>query len=125
MLVVGKGGILVGGVALQADTVARRAKFGAVGLMAIAAGDAGREHLALLERAIIVDLIQHLPVGMVKATAERRDNMGVGQPLAGHPILGKLATSCMAPAAGFDLSADEGRREVTLRISGLGVEAPD
>ena len=35
----------------------RRTKLGAVRLVAVAAGDAGREHLALLERAVVVDLV--------------------------------------------------------------------
>ena len=56
--------IFVGGVALQADAVTRRTKLCAVRLVAVAAGDAGREHLALLERAVVVDLVQHLAVGM-------------------------------------------------------------
>src|SRR6516165_7672649 len=94
MMVVRCGRILVGGMALKADAVAGRAKFRGMRLVAVAASDAGREHLALLERAVIVDLVQHLAVGVIAA-------------------------------AGLDLSADEGGREVTLRVSGLGIEPPD
>ena len=61
------GRVFVGRVALQADAVAGRAQLGAMRLVAIAAGDAGREHLALLERAVVVDLVEHLPVGMIEA----------------------------------------------------------
>ena len=67
-----------------------RAKLGAVRLVAIAAGDAGREHLALLERAVVVDLVEHLPVGMIEPAAERRDRVRVRQPPARQPILGEL-----------------------------------
>ena len=38
--------------------------------MAVAAGDAGGEHLALLERTVIVDLIEHLAVGVVEPCAQ-------------------------------------------------------
>jgi hypothetical protein len=41
--------IFGGGVTLQADSVGGSAELGAVRLVAVAAGDAGREHLALLE----------------------------------------------------------------------------
>jgi hypothetical protein len=49
MAVVRGGRILVRGVALQADAVARRSKLATMRFVAIAAGDAGRKHLALLE----------------------------------------------------------------------------
>src|SRR5262249_4444868 len=45
--------------ALQADIVARGPQFGRVRLVAIAASHAGREHPALLERSVVVDLILH------------------------------------------------------------------
>ena len=52
-----RGGLVgVGRVTLQADAVPRRAQLGAVRIVAIAAGDAGREHPALLEGAVVVDL---------------------------------------------------------------------
>jgi hypothetical protein len=125
MAVMRSGRILVGGVALQADAVAGRAKFGAVGLMAIAAGDASSEHLALLERAVIIDLVEHLPVSIIEPAGERRDDMSVRQPPAGNPIPGKFSASRMAQAAGFDFPANESRCEVTLRISSLGIDPPD
>jgi len=51
--------------------------------------------------------------------------MSVRQPLAGNPILGKFAASRVAPAAGLDFPANESRREVTLRISSLGIDPSD
>src|SRR3954451_1189743 len=75
-------GELVGCMALQADAVARETERGAVWLMAVAAGDPRRKHLALLERAVVVDLVLHLPVGMVEPAAERRDAMCVRKPSA-------------------------------------------
>ena len=50
---------------MQANAIAWSTEFRGMGFMAIAAGDTGREHPALLERAIIVHLIAHLPVGMI------------------------------------------------------------
>jgi hypothetical protein len=49
-------------------------------LMAVAAGDAGREHLALLERSIIIDLIEHLPVGVIEPVAQWRNDMSIRKP---------------------------------------------
>ena len=60
------GRVFVGRVTLQTGAVAGEAQLGAMRIVAIAAGDAGREHLALLERAVIVDLVEHLPVGMIE-----------------------------------------------------------
>jgi hypothetical protein len=62
--------VRAGGVALEADAVAGYAKLPGVRLVTIAAGDAGREHLALLERAVFVDLVLHLPVGLVETAGE-------------------------------------------------------
>jgi len=74
-------------VALLAYAVVRRAELAAVRLVAIAAGHAGREHLALLERTVVIDLVAHLPVRFVETAGERRDGMRVGEPSSGHPIL--------------------------------------
>ena len=49
MVVVRDRRILVGGMALPADAIIRRPKLGTMRLVAIAARDAGRKHLALLE----------------------------------------------------------------------------
>jgi hypothetical protein len=119
MMVVRSRRVPVGGVALHADAIPGRAKFCGVRLVAIAAGDAGRKHLALLERAVIVDLVPHLAIGMIEAAGQRGDDVGVRQPPPRDPILGEFAASRVAQAAGLDLTTDEGRREVTLRVSGF------
>src|SRR6266487_2391568 len=64
--------VLVWRMALQARAVARDTQLAAVRLVTIAASYAGREHLALLERAVIVDLVEHLAIGLIESTAERR-----------------------------------------------------
>ena len=124
MAVVRVRGVLVGGVALQADAVAGRAQLGAVRLVAIAAGDAGREHLALLERAVIVDLVEHLPVGVIEPAPERRDHVGVGQRAARDPVLRERAAAGVAEAAGLDLLANERRREVARGVAGPRIDRP-
>jgi len=75
MAVMRGGRILVGRVTLQADAVPGRAKFRRVRLVAVAAGDAGREHFALAERAVVVDLVEHLSVGVIEPARERRDGV--------------------------------------------------
>jgi hypothetical protein len=62
---------------LEADAVAGRAKLRRVRLVTVAAGEAGREHLALLERAVIIDFVAHLSVGIVEPARERRDDVRV------------------------------------------------
>ena len=46
-------------------------------IVTIAAGHACREHPALLERAVIVDLVEHLSVGMVEPTGVRGETTWV------------------------------------------------
>ena len=69
--------VFVRRMALQTDAVARQLEFRAVRVVAVAAGDALGEHLALLEGAVVVDLVLVLPVGKIKALAQRRDDMRV------------------------------------------------
>ena len=93
-------------------------------LVAIAAGDAGGEHLALLERAVIVDLVEHLPVGVIEPACERRDDVRVGQRPARHPVLGKFAAAGVAQAAGLDLLANQRRREVARGVARPRTDRP-
>src|ERR1700730_970973 len=95
-----------------------------MGFVAIAAGHAGIKHLALPERAVIVDLVEHLPVGMVKPSGEEGDGVSVGQWLSRDPVFRKFAASGMAEAAGLDLPARHCRRDTALRIAGLGIGLP-
>jgi threonine dehydrogenase-like Zn-dependent dehydrogenase len=83
----GRDRIFVRRVALQANAVARELQLRTVRVVAVAAGDAPGEHLALLERAVVVDLVLHLPVGEIEAAAQRGYDMRVGQPSARNPVL--------------------------------------
>ena len=67
-----------------------------MGVMTVTAGDTGGKHLALLERAIVIDLVAHLPVRMVEPGSEEGDGVRVGQGLARRPVLGKFTTSRVA-----------------------------
>src|SRR5271169_6189775 len=93
-------------------------------LVAVAAGDARREHPALFERAVIVDFVEHLPVGVIETSGERRDKVGIRQRGSWHPILGKLRASRMAHAASLDLPACLCGCNTALRIAGLRVGLP-
>jgi hypothetical protein len=92
-------------VTLEADIVPGETQLCAVWLVAVAAGDTGCKHLALFERSVIVDLVEHLPVSMIEPACERRDDMRVGQPLAGNPIFREGNTARVAKSAGLDLLA--------------------
>ena len=61
---------IASGVALQTDLVAGEPQFGAVRVMAVAAGHAGGEHLALFERAVIIDLAELLAVRLEKTAGQ-------------------------------------------------------
>ena len=111
-------------VALQTDAVAGEFQPGTVRIVAVAAGDALGEHLALLERAVIVDFILHLPVGEIEAAGERRDDMRVRQPLAGDPILRDRPAAGVAEAAGLDLLAQDRRRRGAPGVAGRSVDRP-
>jgi len=78
MTTVGRCSVLVGGMTIQTNAVTGSAQLSAVGVVAIAAGHARCEHLALLEGAVIVNLVAHLPIRIVKAASERRHNVRVG-----------------------------------------------
>jgi hypothetical protein len=51
--------------ALQTHAVAGRTELGGMGFVAVAASHPSCKHLALLERSIIVNLVEHLPVGVI------------------------------------------------------------
>src|SRR5712671_3212624 len=116
--------VFVVGVTLQTDAIAGSAQLRAMRLMAIAAGDAGCEHLALLERPVIVDLVEHLPVSMIAPRCQRRDDVRVGKPSAWHPILGKTGSARMAQAASLNLLAQRGGREAPCGVAGPRIDRP-
>ena len=80
MMAVGDSIEFIGGVTLHADTVSGRAQSGAMRLVAIAAGHARGEHRTLLERLIIVGLlnIAGLTVGVKDPALEWRHPMRIG-----------------------------------------------
>ena len=116
--------IFLGRMALQAGVVAGKPQLGAVRIVAIAAGDARGEHLALLERAVIIDFVALLAVGVIEPAGDRRNAVRVGQRPSGNPIFGKRAAARMAEPAGLDLLAHRGGRDATLRISGRRIKRP-
>jgi len=93
-------------------------------LVAIAAGHACRKHLALLKRAVIVDFVEHLSVGVIEAAGQIGDQVGVGQWQPWYPVLGELCASRMTQAAGLDFPAYRSGRDVAVRIAGLGIGLP-
>ena len=74
MAVMGRRRVFLRRVTLHADAGAGRSQLRRVRLVAIAAGDAGCEHPALLERPIVVDLVQHLAIGMIEPAGKWRDH---------------------------------------------------
>src|SRR5512144_1390949 len=94
--------------------------------MAIAASDPLREHLALLERLIVIGLfdVAYLPVGKKELALERRYPMRIGQPAARHPILGEHAAPRVAETAGFNLGTQERRRHAALWLASLRILRP-
>src|SRR5215510_12350853 len=124
MAVMGGRRVFLRRVALHADAVAGRAQLRGVRLVAIAAGNAGSEHLALLERAVIVDLILHLTVVVIEPAREGRDQMRVRKPPPGSPVLGELAPTGMAKPAGLDLLAQQRRGEVAGGVPCLRIASP-
>src|SRR6266853_916298 len=93
-------------------------------IMAIAAGDPHREHLALLERTVIIDLVEHLTVRMVEPARKGGDDVRVGQRVTRDPVLGKFAASRVAKTAGLDLPAQDGGRDTALWIAGFRIGKP-
>src|SRR6516165_8282132 len=125
MAVMRGGRVFLRRVTLRADAVAGRAQLRRVRLVTIAAGDTGSEHPALLERAVIVDLVLHLAIGVIEPACEGRDQMRVRKPPPRNPVLGELAATGMAKPAGLDLLAQQRRREVAGGVSRLRVAPPD
>ncbi len=111
-------------VALQADRIALQNRLAAVRVVAVAAGDAGREHPALLEGSVVVDLAQHLAVGLIEAPVQRRHDMRLRQPAAGLPVLRRAAAPRMAQPAGLDLLAQRPGRCAAVRVACRRVGRP-
>ena len=116
-------GVLRRQMALPADAVAGLPKLQRVRLVAIATGDALREHPALEERAVVVDLAAHLAVAPVETFLEERDAMGVEQWRSVDVVFGELAGARVAAPAELDL-ARRVARAAALRLAGRGIDGP-
>ncbi len=103
--------------ALQADAVARRPQFRAVRVMAVAAGHALGEHLALAERAVFIDLVLDLAVRVIEAALEQRDEMRVGERPVRQPVLRQLGAARVAAPANLELGAGRQRRAALRRAA--------
>ena len=103
MVVVRGGGELPAVVALLADGVAVGHLLQRVRVVAVAARDAGHEHLALAERRVVVDLVQALAVGLEQAGVQQARQVGVEQRLPRPPRLGDLGAARVAHPAGLEL----------------------
>ena len=71
MMMMGRLEVFAREMTLAAQCVALETQLRAMGVMAIAAGHAGGMHLALQERSVHVDLVQDLPVGVIKTGIEQ------------------------------------------------------
>ena len=106
-----------------ADAVRRALDLQVVRVVAVRAGDAGRVHLALEERAVLVDLVLDLAVGEVEALLEERRPVRLQERLAVDVVVGDDRAPRVAPRAGLDLGA-RGAGDAALRDAGLHVHVP-
>src|SRR5690242_298907 len=77
-------------VALRADGVALGAQLEGMRVVAVAAGDPAREHLALAERLVVEDLAHHLAVSLEQAGLEQGGEVAVEELAARAPRLVQL-----------------------------------
>ena len=106
-----------------AEAIALGAQLAAMRIMAVAARDAARVHLALQERAPVVNLVALLAVGMVERAREERRTIVVEKRLAGFVALGDLAAPRVALRAHLDLALGCARLGAH-RIAGCRVLSP-
>ena len=110
-------------VTLVADAVALGAQLQRMRLVAVAAGDALREHLALAKRGVVVDLVQHLAVGLEQARLQQGRHVRLEELLAGAPAFGDPGAAGMADAAGLELLG-AGPRRAARGVAGGRVDRP-
>ena len=99
-------------VALQAHRVAVTLEPARVRVVAVGAAYAVRIHPALAERAVDVDLIELLAVGVVQARRQAHGQVVVEQRFAGHRRRRQFGAPRMAGCADRDLARRAGRAEV-------------
>ena len=109
--------------ALAADGVAGRAQLQRMRVVAVGAGHALRVHPALQERAVVVDLVAHLAVGVVEAGSSSEARKPSPKRLAGVPCVGDLAAARVAARAGLDLARAVARRRAH-RVARRGIDRP-
>ena len=123
MMVMRHGAVLRLLVTLVADAVALGAQLQRMRLVAIAAGHALHEHPALAERGVVVDLVQHLAVGLEQARLQQGRHVRVEELLAGTPAFGDPGAARMADAAGLELRR-AGLRRAAPGVAGGRVDRP-
>ena len=96
--------------ALAANSVAGELQLSGMRIVAIRAGDACREHLALQERGVIIDLVTLLAVRIIKARSEGGGPEGVEE----FSDFGRIGCELLAPRmtarADLDLLGGGARR---------------
>ncbi len=96
---------VVGEMALRADRVALGLLLQAVRVVTVRAGHAGCMHLALEERAVVVDLVLHLPVRPVQPFGEQRRPVRHEERLARHVRVESFRSTGMTRSADLDFRA--------------------
>ena len=121
---------MMGGRVVRRRLVARSAHAVALGpqargvrVVAVGARNAARVHAALQERAVLVVLVEDLPVGLVEPLVEEGHAVRLREGLAGTPVLADLRAPRVAPPAALDLRARVARSGEPCDRS-TGVERP-
>lgn len=93
--------IFRGCMALRTDAGARHLQCGAVQIVVVAVGYTFCEHLALLERSVVVGLlvVAHLAIGMEAQAVEQAQAVGIRERSFWRPFLRELAASSERPQA--------------------------
>src|SRR5215469_8107638 len=110
--------------ALQAEPIAGHAQLGAMWLVTVAACHASGKHLALLERTIIIHLVEHLTVDLIKPTRQQRHCVCVGEPMARNPIFREFAAARVAQPACLHFLAEHSRRYAALGLTRDWISVP-
>ena len=106
-----------------AEGIALRAQLSAVRVVAVAASDTARVHLALEERAPVVNLAALLSVAVVKGRGEERRTIMVKERLARLVALCDLAAPRVTLRADLDLAIGCARLRA-YRVAGRRVLSP-
>jgi len=93
---------------MGAERVAGVPDLEAVGVVAVAAGDASTVHLTLQKRPVLIHLVLDLAIGIIEALLQQCGAMGIHEWSARYVAVVEDATPGMAAGTRFDL---ETRRE--------------